>query len=105
MSWRGVTLQTRAASAAERRRRRMTSPSFAMSTWARISWASSSATSLPFRACFLAVAGGDECAGGSRACQEVEQVADTGPQQNRSNGEAWFDRDATFISADFRDIG
>src|ERR1044071_8231777 len=30
MSWRGVTLQTRAASAAERRRRAKTSPSLAM---------------------------------------------------------------------------
>src|SRR5437868_551039 len=47
MSCRGVTLHTRAASAAESRSRWMTSPSFAMSTWARMSCASASATSAP----------------------------------------------------------
>src|SRR5258707_9063727 len=51
MSCRGVTLQTRAASAADSRRRWMTSPSFAMRVCARMSCASRpsrSATVLPF---------------------------------------------------------
>src|SRR3989442_12594397 len=46
MSWRGVTLQTRAASAAERRRRPSTSPSFAIRTCASASRVSGSATAL-----------------------------------------------------------
>src|SRR2546425_7221108 len=46
MSWRGVTLQTRAASAAERRRRASTSPSFAISTWVSASCVWASATGL-----------------------------------------------------------
>src|SRR2546423_3490264 len=81
MSCRGVTLQTRAASAADRRSRWITSPSFAMRTWDRMSCASPSATLLPFsRRPRCAVAGGDECAWSLRACQEVGQVADTGPR-------------------------
>src|SRR5688572_24423990 len=48
MSWRGVTLQTRAASAAERRRRERTSPSLAMSTRVRTSRVSFSATERRF---------------------------------------------------------
>src|SRR3989442_8922584 len=46
MSWRGVTLQTRAASAAERRRRPSTSPSFAIRTCASASRVSGSAPAL-----------------------------------------------------------
>src|SRR5512135_3207766 len=48
MSWRGVTLQTRAASAAERRRRASTSPSLATRIRASTSRVSASATTLPF---------------------------------------------------------
>src|SRR5206468_11034844 len=48
MSCRGVTLQTRAASAADSRRRERTSPSLAMSTRARTSRISVSATERRF---------------------------------------------------------
>src|SRR5438128_10622897 len=46
MSWRGVTLQTRAASAAERRRRASTSPSLAIRTCVSASCVWASATGL-----------------------------------------------------------
>src|SRR5687767_9239911 len=57
MSWRGVTWQTRAASAAESRSREMTSPSFATRTCARAVRPSVSATFPPWPGCLPARGG------------------------------------------------